>query len=82
MRNWKNRRPEAAERWDIVRPAVLKRAEDLGIRQDALLKPAIQRQLAWEGWDSITSMVDVLYRAGARPWQIEEVAVVLPRSPK
>lgn len=82
VRNWKNRRPEAAERWDIVRPTVLKRAEDLGIRQDALLKPAIQRQLAWEGWDSITSMVDVLYRAGARPWQIEEVAVVLPRSPK
>nr|WP_277814765.1 HRDC domain-containing protein [Flaviflexus huanghaiensis] len=82
VRSWKNRHPDAAERWDIVRPAVLTRAEELGIRQDVLLKPAIQRQLAWEGWNSVTSMVDVLYRAGARPWQIEEVAVVLPRTPE
>lgn len=80
VRNWKSRRPEAAARWDIVRPAILAHAEELGIRQDALLKPAIQRQLAWEGWTSITSMVEVLYEAGARPWQIEEVAMALPRN--
>ena len=73
VRNWKSRRPEAAARWERVRPAVLQRAEELGIRQDALLKPATQRHLAWHGWDSVTSMVEVLYEAGARPWQIEEV---------
>ena len=80
VRNWKSRRPEASARWDIVRPAVLARAEELGIRQDALLKPSIQRQLAWAGWKSISDMVEVLYEAGARPWQIEEVAMALPRS--
>lgn len=80
VRNWAKRNPDAAERWNIVRPALLQRAEDLSIRQNVLLKPAIQRQLAWEGWTSISSMVDVLHRAGARPWQIEEVAVALPRS--
>ncbi|WP_316932739.1 HRDC domain-containing protein [Flaviflexus equikiangi] len=80
VRNWKNRNPGAAARWELVRPAILKRADVLGIRQDILLKPTVQRQLAWEGWSSITSMVDVLYRAGARPWQIEEVALALPRS--
>lgn len=80
VRNWKARKPAAAQRWEIVRPAILNRADDLGIRQEALLKPAVQRQLAWEGWTSVTTMVDVLYEAGARPWQIEEAALALPRT--
>lgn len=80
VRNWKQRHPEANERWDLVRPLVLNRAEVLGIRQDILLKPAIQRTLAWEGWDTLEDMISVLYKAGARPWQIEEVAIALPRT--
>lgn len=80
VRNWKNQNPEAARRWDIVRPTVLARAEEIGIRQEVLLKPAIQRDLAWTGWNTVDQMVEVLYRSGARPWQIEEVAIRLPRS--
>ncbi|WP_054953602.1 HRDC domain-containing protein [Flaviflexus massiliensis] len=80
VRNWKHRHPEENTRWELIRPLILNRADTLGIRQDVLLKPLIQRTLAWEGWKSLDDMVSVLYKAGARPWQIEEVAVVLPRS--
>ena len=37
---------------DIVRGAVLTRADDLGIRQELLLKPLLQKYLAWDGWDN------------------------------
>lgn len=70
---WDTLAPERARRWALVRPAVIKRAEELGIRQDILLKPLVQKELAWRGWQNINDIPDVLANLGARPWQIENV---------
>lgn len=70
---WDTLAPEGAERWTLIRPAVIARAEELGIRQDILLKPLIQKELAWKGWRSIDNIPDILADLGARPWQIENV---------
>ena len=70
---WKSIAPDGASRWALVRPAVIGRAEELGIRQDVLLKPLIQKQLAWQGWTSTEDMRDTLASLGAREWQIENV---------
>lgn len=71
--HWDTLSPEGAERWSLVRPAVIQRAEELGIRQDILLKPLIQKELAWKGWRNIDDIPDILANLGARPWQIENV---------
>ena len=73
MRNWERTNPQAAQRWRVVRTAVLARADDLGIRQELLLKPAYQRELAWEGWAHPEQIPILLAALGARPWQIENV---------
>ena len=79
-RQWARQHEDAARRWDELRPAVLQRAEEIGIRQDVLVKPAIQREAAWRGWTNLTEATHVFINAGARPWQVEELAPVLPRS--
>ena len=70
---WSSLAPQGAQRWALVRPAVMARAEELGIRQDILLKPAIQKQLAWRGWKTVAEIPTILADYGARPWQIENV---------
>lgn len=72
-KKWETVNPEAAERWALVRGAVTTHADDLGIRQDVLLKPALQKQLAWEGWEDRADVEAKLAAWGARPWQISEV---------
>ena len=76
-RNWERANPEAAARWKVVRSTVLTRADDLGIRQEILLKPAYQRALAWDGWDDPEEIPILLAALGARPWQIDNVGQVL-----
>lgn len=79
VRQWAKQNERAAQRWDVLRPRILERADQIGIRQDILLKPAIQRQAAWQGWSNLTEATHVLIEAGARPWQVEELASALPR---
>ncbi len=74
VRNWERTNPQAAQRWRVVRTAVLARADDLGIRQELLLKPAYQRELAWEGWAHPEQIPILLAALGDRPRQIENVA--------
>ncbi|MDO4888789.1 MAG: HRDC domain-containing protein [Actinomycetaceae bacterium] len=73
VRSWERVNPEAAARWSIVRTAVLARADDLGIRQELLLRPALQRALAWEGWEHADEIPILLAALGARPWQVDNV---------
>ncbi|WP_124054904.1 HRDC domain-containing protein [Arcanobacterium ihumii] len=77
LKRWQNLDPEAAERWTQLRAAVLTHADELGIRQDILLKPAIQKLTAWTGWSSPTQLEDLLAEQGARPWQIEQTAPII-----
>ncbi|TBW23043.1 ribonuclease D [Arcanobacterium bovis] len=77
IKRWENLDPEAAQRWNRLRSAVLTHADELGIRQDMLLKPATQKLVAWQGWDSASALHDLLAEQGARPWQIDQVAPVI-----
>lgn len=78
-KNWGRRFPEAAARWNVVRPALLGQAEDLGIAPEILLPPEALRQLAWEPPEdlSVESVDTALAHWRARPWQREQVVQLL-----
>ncbi len=82
VKHWERQDPEAAKRWGIVRSAVLTEAEDIGIRQDILLKPLLQKQLAWDGWDHPDEIPILLAALGARPWQVDKAAPVIVAAAK
>ncbi len=71
---WERHDVDAASRWEVLRPTVLQIADELGIRQDVLMKPAMQRMAAWTGWSTQHDLETIFEREGARPWQIEQVA--------
>jgi len=72
-RQWSRLNQDAAARLDIVRSAVRRLAEELGMPQENLLAPAAQRALAWH-LAHPDEAGDLLRSAGARPWQVELVA--------
>ncbi|USR80146.1 HRDC domain-containing protein [Arcanobacterium pinnipediorum] len=72
VQRWEKLNPDAAQRWAQVRQAVLDHAQRLGIRQEVLLKPRIQKQIAWHGWEGEAQLAQRLAEYGARPWQINE----------
>ncbi|MFT0848496.1 HRDC domain-containing protein [Actinomycetaceae bacterium L2_0104] len=82
IKQWERHDPAAAKRWGIVRSAVLTEAEELGIRQDILLKPALQKQLAWDGWDDPDEIPILLAALGARPWQVDEAGPAIVSAAK
>lgn len=74
---WDNLNPEAGRRWHSIRDKIFAAADELSIRQDVLLKPLIQKTIAWNGWNSPADLTRALASAGARPWQIDIVTPVL-----
>ncbi|MEW6937084.1 HRDC domain-containing protein [Trueperella pyogenes] len=70
---WPRKDPQAAQRWELLRPTVLGIAESLAIRQEVLLKPRTQKLAAWKGWRTRDELLTLLAADGARPWQIELV---------
>jgi len=69
---WPDRYPEAAARWDIMRPATLELAETLAVPVENLLSPDTVRRLAFappEPADADT-VAEFLRAHGAREWQI------------
>lgn len=82
VNRWSHSKPEAFERWTVGREALFAFADELGIRQDVLLKPAIQKLVAWTGWRNEADLRRKLQKAGARPWQIGLVAPVIDAAVK
>ena len=79
-RAWPQRNPEAAARWDRVRPAVVAKAEELAIGAEVLVAPDAIRQLCWAGFLVGMAASDVerlLADQGCRPWQIEQLSAAL-----
>lgn len=73
---WPQRNPQAAARWDVVRPAVVATAEALEIQPEVLISPEIIRRLCWEGFEvqqSADAVERLLSVCSARPWQIAEL---------
>ncbi|MGC5627164.1 ribonuclease D [Georgenia sp. Z1344] len=75
-RSWGDARPDAATRLDAVRTALRARADEIGIPQENLLAPAVQRRVAWDG-AAPADLDDVLLSHGARPWQVEQAGPVV-----
>lgn len=79
-RSWAQRNPAAAERWELVRPAVLAHAEDLGIATEVLVSPETIRVLCWSGFERLLdheTVAALLTAEGCRPWQVEQLALVI-----
>ena len=77
---WPQRNPEAAVRWERVRPATVETAESLGIQTEVLIAPDTIRKLCWEGFllgMPADAIADLLQHHGARPWQIEQLQSVI-----
>lgn len=66
QRNWARINPEAAKRWGIVRPAVIKRAEELQLPVENLISPEPLRALLWENPSDVDSF---LSEHEVRNWQ-------------
>ena len=74
-RTWSSRDPEAAKRWDAVRPVLTDLAESLQLPIENLIPPDPLRRLLWTpagtDEDSVrTQLIDL----GVRAWQVDIVA--------
>ena len=84
-RNWAQRHPEAAARWDAARPAANSLADHLGMPPENLISPDALRRLCWEfavppdaDPEALArTLHDELEARGARPWQADQLAPVL-----
>ncbi|TJZ49630.1 ribonuclease D [Streptomyces piniterrae] len=78
-RSWADKDPAAAARLAAARAAVTALAEELNLPQENLITPDTVRRLCWEppAEPTLEAVSRVLTGHGARPWQIEQVAVIL-----
>jgi len=77
---WPDRFPEAAARWDAIRPAITGLADEFGVAPEVLVSPDPIRRLCWEGGSALESaenLADWLGRSQVRNWQIELVSPVI-----
>jgi len=81
-RAWADRRPEALERLQTARDALLTVAETVSMPVENLLTPSVLRELAWAPPAEITdsSIRSALADKGARNWQIALVAELISQS--
>lgn len=79
-RSWAQRNPQAAERWELVRPAVLALAEHLGLAAEVLVSPEVIRVLCWSGFErnvDADTTAALLAAEGCRPWQVTQLTPAL-----
>lgn len=74
-RTWEARNPEAAARWESVRPQVVALAEQLELPVENLIAPDSLRRVLWEPPNPITpeSLDEALAGEHVRAWQREQV---------
>lgn len=75
-RSWERRNPQAAEAWQLVKPAIDDLACDLGLQASLLAPPAAVQDVIYHHWQA-TSFETQLREAGLRPWQIDFLAPLL-----
>ena len=79
---WERHYPESWQMLQLCREDIAASAEDLDIRPDILLTPAILRETVWNApdkapaWDTHQAAA-ALKKAGARPWQVQITAPIL-----
>lgn len=79
---WERHYPESWKMLQLCREDIAASAQDLDIRPDILLTPAILRETVWNApdsgpaWDTHQAAA-ALKKAGARPWQVHLTAPIL-----
>ena len=79
---WERHYPESWQMLQLCREDIAASAQDLDIRPDILLTPAILRETVWNApdsgpaWDTHQAAA-ALKKAGARPWQVHLTAPIL-----
>jgi ribonuclease D len=71
---WPEKNPEAAARWDVIRPAINELAESLEVAPELIVSPDIVRRLSWEGGSRLHDADELrewLVAQSSRPWQID-----------
>ncbi|MDR0488868.1 MAG: HRDC domain-containing protein [Propionibacteriaceae bacterium] len=77
-RTWSRRNPEAARRWDVVRPAIVELATHHNLPIENLIAPSPLKTLLWEiDGSELESISTQLSALEVRPWQCELVAPVI-----
>ncbi|WP_030901037.1 HRDC domain-containing protein [Streptomyces sp. NRRL F-5126] len=78
-RSWADKDPRAAARLSAARAAVTSLAEELHMPQENLITPDTVRRVCWEPPAEPTpeAVAAALRGHGARPWQVEQVTVLL-----
>lgn len=74
---WPEKNPEAAARWDVVRPAINTLAEAHEIAPELIISPDLVRRLCWEGGSRLGDRDELhqwLTEQSSRPWQIDLVS--------
>lgn len=79
---WADRDPEAAKRLSAARAVVAALADEHRLPSENLLQPDLVRRLSWSPPADVTAetVSDVLRELGARPWQVELVALPLAKA--
>jgi ribonuclease D len=77
-RTWPDRNPGAAARLHQARAQLTEISERLSVPLENLISPDLVRRVCWDppAADEVAVM-EILARAGARPWQVELAAPVL-----
>jgi ribonuclease D len=81
-RSWGDRRPEALDRLNDARAAVLEVATELEMPVENVLTPSMLREVAWAPPTPIDveTIGDALATQGARPWQVKATAERIARA--
>ena len=79
VKAWEAKRPEAAARLKEIKPAVARRAGDLGLPTENLLTPESLRRFCWQPPRSTSddAVAQRLRELDARPWQVEQVTATI-----
>lgn len=78
-RIWESARPEAARRWERVRPAVVSKAEELNLPVENLISPAALREVLWNPPQPMntTTIRTALSAHQVRCWQQDIIAPII-----
>jgi ribonuclease D len=79
---WADRDPEAAKRLSAARAVVAALADEHRLPSENLLQPDLVRRLSWSPPPDISeeTVGEVLRGLGARPWQVDLVALPLAKA--
>lgn len=82
-KNWPEKYPNAAKRWQVIRPALNAWAEELNISAEVLISPDPVRQLCFAPEQALLSeagVTEFLQKLSVRNWQLTQSVPVILKS--